>query len=132
MPEWTGRCNELVATYAAMKSGLKACVVWIIRLLSQRSNLCRDEKRTERSLAYSVGVFSSVATYAAMKSGLKATPARFLLFNFDEVATYAAMKSGLKVVGLMGGSIPSAVATYAAMKSGLKVCPRTRNFTPPR
>ena len=39
---------DMVATYAAMKSGLKVLVVNPLKLLAVSSNLCRDEKRTER------------------------------------------------------------------------------------
>ena len=38
---------DSVATYAAMKSGLKESSVKLASPRSARSNLCRDEKRTE-------------------------------------------------------------------------------------
>ena len=37
-----------VATYAAMKSGLKGFLRWDSMCRAFSSNLCRDEKRTER------------------------------------------------------------------------------------
>ena len=91
----------VVATYAAMKSGLKA----------------RHRGGLERPC--------HVATYAAMKSGLKETLATLSLRSHT-VATYAAMKSGLKDLIESCASLSLHVATYAAMKSGLKVlltCP---------
>ena len=63
--------DRSVATYAAMKSGLKV-------------------KCATLSIMTPV-----VATYAAMKSGLKELCA-VMRRRFHDVATYAAMKSGLK------------------------------------
>ena len=40
--------RQEVATYAAMKSGLKGYPPSFIPIKVKRSNLCRDEKRTER------------------------------------------------------------------------------------
>ena len=63
---------------------------------SASSNLCRDEKRTERSWTLEqLQEALDVATYAAMKSGLKAYIRRIIIVSIA-VATYAAMKSGLK------------------------------------
>ena len=44
------------------------------------SNLCRDEKRTERNIFIEMNLGRRrVATYAAMKSGLKVTKTSFAL-----------------------------------------------------
>ncbi len=40
--------HSMVATYAAMKSGLKDRSQFVFRAISERSNLCPDEKGTER------------------------------------------------------------------------------------
>ena len=85
-----------VATYAAMKSGLKGFYADRIIFPINGSNLCRDEKRTESSWAVvDADNCACVATYAAMKSGLKVSIATALKAS-KSVATYAAMKSGLK------------------------------------
>ena len=60
-----------VATYAAMKSGLKDRERDLPPRIHRRSNLCRDEKRTESAIRNIDRQFAVVATYAAMKSGLK-------------------------------------------------------------
>ena len=73
--------SEIVATIAAMKSGLKVNPVEIWQHVRQEicSNHCRDEKRTESELRrWQPGELRSVATIAAMKSGLKAAPIQFL------------------------------------------------------
>ena len=44
--------SEQVATYAAMKSGLKVAVILTTRPGLGSSNLCRDEKRTESLPAF--------------------------------------------------------------------------------
>ena len=49
----TGR-SEVVATYAAMKSGLKGRIDVVSIGFDICSNLCRDEKRTERCLSSSL------------------------------------------------------------------------------
>ena len=65
----------MVATYAAMKSGLKGPPRGTLLIDSRSSNLCRDEKRTERASCHAKAErLRSVATYAAMKSGLKVDP----------------------------------------------------------
>ena len=42
------RDENIVATYAAMKSGLKGADYHAVLVVPKCSNLCRDEKRTER------------------------------------------------------------------------------------
>ena len=49
-------CARVVATYAAMKSGLKVCANSRLDASFPRSNLCRDEKRTE-SIRSSIWLF---------------------------------------------------------------------------
>ena len=61
----------MVATYAAMKSGLKGLCVMLSLQCADGSNLCRDEKRTESCPLPPSRTCRCVATYAAMKSGLK-------------------------------------------------------------
>ena len=91
--------HSRVATYAAMKSGLKVIPISQCSTNDRCSNLCRDEKRTERLPAPTFILDDkSVATYAAMKSGLKAGKQVYRIWTLEGVATYAAMKSGLKAV----------------------------------
>ena len=48
----SGAARDGVATYAAMKSGLKASRMSLRPIQKSRSNLCRDEKRTESNPSY--------------------------------------------------------------------------------
>ena len=80
--ETTPEVARLVATYAAMKSGLKVTSEALMTFAAICSNLCRDEKRTESPVAHPCRVLPSVATYAAMKSGLKGLIIRLLLSDF--------------------------------------------------
>ena len=98
-----------VATYAAMKSGLKV----FLRCVS-----CS---------------FWDVATYAAMKSGLKDYESLCVLFGYSETTKAFASFSAIVSSNLCRDekrtesflpvdiTISQSVATYAAMKSGLKV-----------
>ena len=62
----------VVATIAAMKSGLKGYFCGELLIILMGSNHCRDEKRTERRPTISKQTKGGyVATIAAMKSGLK-------------------------------------------------------------
>ena len=69
-----------VATYAPMKRGLKVFCRVSQSLLDVRSNLCPDEKGTERSARRRQRRIEAVATYAPMKRGLKDSPLRRSIF----------------------------------------------------
>ena len=85
-----------VATYAAMKSGLKDTTHFVIFFGSMCSNLCRDEKRTEsvfRALLFGLPRRSNLCRDEKRTESLRRYRYAVPLRN---VATYAAMKSGLK------------------------------------
>ena len=106
-----------VATYAPMKRGLKDehQAAALVRHPTTRSNLCPDEKGTERYTArWRVSrALSSVATYAPMKRGLKDWAPHATRRNpgSHNVATYAPMKRGLKVIGISPFNLRSTTAT---------------------
>ena len=102
-----------------MKRGLKAIVCDPIPELFSRSNLCPDEKGTERQVCSAqLQYLDKVATYAPMKRGLKVL-VKLQRVN-RKVATYAPMKRGLKAPRVDACETPIRVATYAPMKRGLK------------
>ena len=90
-----------VATYAAMKSGLKVFQDTLIEQIAYRSNLCRDEKRTESEYPphWTRHTGSSRSNLCRDEKRTESSTKRNWATTTYSVATYAAMKSGLKGVG---------------------------------
>ena len=79
-----------------MKSGLKVNETTLSSFLSICSNLCRDEKRTERICSGPPAVFTLSSNLCRDEKRTERKNDKIAIIGITNVATYAAMKSGLK------------------------------------